>query len=85
MCSDPDSSDVDPGSSTAESGSSNVESGSSDVDRDTSEPDDHGSQYLPDCPRCGTPVAIVSATGPNRATASPCGCLVSPGLINRER
>ncbi|WP_143825059.1 hypothetical protein [Natrinema ejinorense] len=85
MCSDPDSSDVDPGSSTAESGTSTIASDSSDVDRDESEPVDRGSQFLPDCPRCGTPVAIVSVTGPGRATAGPCGCLVSPGLMNRER
>ncbi|WP_230198706.1 hypothetical protein [Halopiger djelfimassiliensis] len=39
---------------------------------------------LPTCPRCGGPVVRVTATGPLEATAAPCGCRVSPGLLDDE-
>ncbi|MGQ3414244.1 hypothetical protein ACT4ML_18605 [Natrinema sp. LN54] len=42
------------------------------------------SSSLPDCPRCGEPVAHVTATGPHTGTAGPCGCSVPPGLLERE-
>ncbi|QCS40974.1 hypothetical protein [Natrinema versiforme] len=39
---------------------------------------------VPDCPRCGRPVWVVTVTGPITATASPCGCSVAPGTLERE-
>ncbi|OAQ53226.1 hypothetical protein HTG_07045 [Natrinema mahii] len=41
-------------------------------------------QGLPDCPRCGRPVWIVTVSGPGVGTASPCGCPVVPGSLERE-
>jgi hypothetical protein len=38
----------------------------------------------PDCPTCGDPVHVVTASGPYSGTASPCGCSVDPGLITRD-
>ncbi|SER78814.1 hypothetical protein [Natrinema salaciae] len=39
---------------------------------------------LPDCPRCGRTVWVVSAIGPGEGTASPCGCPVVPGTLERD-
>ncbi|WP_226482326.1 hypothetical protein [Natrinema amylolyticum] len=39
---------------------------------------------LPDCPRCGRPVWVVTVTGPTDGTASPCGCSVLPGSLERD-
>ncbi|MFD1564793.1 hypothetical protein ACFR99_14730 [Haloarchaeobius amylolyticus] len=39
---------------------------------------------LPDCPRCGEPVAFVTASGPTTASANPCGCSVSPGFCRDD-
>ncbi len=39
---------------------------------------------LPDCPACGRPVWVVTVNGPSDATASPCGCSVPPGSLERE-
>ncbi|WP_049923725.1 hypothetical protein [Halopiger djelfimassiliensis] len=40
---------------------------------------------VPECPRCGTPVATVSVIGPIDAVAGPCGCRVAPGsVMNRD-
>ncbi|WP_222920493.1 hypothetical protein [Natrinema sp. SYSU A 869] len=39
---------------------------------------------LPDCPTCGRSVWVVSVSGPLEATASPCGCAVAPGRLERE-
>lgn len=36
---------------------------------------------FPQCPRCGRPVTRVTSTGPTDHTASPCGCRVSPNLL----
>ncbi|KDE57531.1 hypothetical protein EL22_11495 [Halostagnicola sp. A56] len=36
---------------------------------------------FPQCPRCGRPVTHVTSTGPTDHTASPCGCRVSPNLL----
>ncbi|OAQ52953.1 hypothetical protein HTG_08985 [Natrinema mahii] len=46
------------------------------------DPDDEWS--VPDCPRCGRPVWIVTVAGPGVGTASPCGCPVVPGSLKRE-
>ncbi|WP_169732113.1 hypothetical protein [Halostagnicola larsenii] len=46
-----------------------------------SDPDDRESSALPACPRCGTPVALVTSRGPTEHICSPCGCEVgSPDL-----
>jgi hypothetical protein len=42
------------------------------------------SASLPDCPTCGEPITVVSATGPHTGSASPCGCSVPPDLLERE-
>lgn len=34
------------------------------------------------CPRCGTPIAMVTARGPDDARASPCGCRVHGGILD---
>ncbi|WP_226004966.1 hypothetical protein [Natrinema salinisoli] len=39
---------------------------------------------LPDCPLCGTPIWAVSVIGPLEASASPCGCTVTPGLLEND-
>jgi len=59
-------------------------------DRSSSEadgPDDEWS--VPDCPRCGRPVWIVTVSGPGPGTASPCGCPAASELLaddhDRER
>ncbi len=39
------------------------------------------SSPLPDCPRCGKPVAFSAATGPDTGSVSPCGCSVPPDLL----
>ncbi|WP_226482027.1 hypothetical protein [Natrinema amylolyticum] len=39
---------------------------------------------LPDCPTCGRSVWVVTVSGPLEATASPCGCAVAPGRLERE-
>ncbi|QCS43028.1 hypothetical protein [Natrinema versiforme] len=59
----------------------------SDVDSsgDADSSTDTDSSSLPDCPRCGEPVGFVTATGPHTGTASPCGCSVPPGLLERDR
>ncbi|QCC58983.1 hypothetical protein DVR14_10200 [Natrinema thermotolerans] len=51
-----------------------------------SEPaDDPADEWsVPDCPRCGRPVWVVTVTGPGVGTASPCGCPVVPGSLERE-
>ncbi len=41
-------------------------------------------QSLPDCPRCGRPVWVVTVAEPGVGTASPCGCPVVPGSLERE-
>nr|WP_277520434.1 hypothetical protein [Natrinema salsiterrestre]MDF9744971.1 hypothetical protein [Natrinema salsiterrestre] len=40
---------------------------------------------LPDCPLCGTPIWAVSVIGPLEASAAPCGCTVTPGLLETDR
>jgi hypothetical protein len=35
----------------------------------------------PDCPNCGGPVSVVTASGLYTGTASPCGCSVNPVLV----
>ncbi len=39
---------------------------------------------VPDCPRCGRPVWVVTVAGPGVGVASPCGCPVDPGSLERE-
>ncbi|WP_226006225.1 hypothetical protein [Natrinema salinisoli] len=45
---------------------------------------ERNSSPLPDCPTCGEPVAFVTVTGPHTGSASPCGCSVPPGLLERD-
>lgn len=45
---------------------------------------DEDSSPVPDCPSCGEPVAVVSVTGPHTAAAGPCGCSITPGLLERD-
>ncbi|WP_049924691.1 hypothetical protein [Halopiger djelfimassiliensis] len=52
-------------------------------DRDGSDDPDPPSWATP-CPRCGTPILRVSVAGPLEATAGPCGCPVSPGILDRR-
>ncbi|WP_455449014.1 hypothetical protein [Natrinema thermotolerans] len=44
---------------------------------------------VPDCPRCGRPVWLVTVSGPGPGIAAPCGCPVAPDLLaddpDRER
>ncbi|WP_081597625.1 hypothetical protein [Natrinema pellirubrum] len=35
---------------------------------------------VPDCPRCGRPVWLMTVSGPGPGIASPCGCPVPPDL-----
>ncbi|WP_086009363.1 hypothetical protein [Natrinema versiforme] len=58
----------------------------SDIDSsgDTDSSPDADSSSLPDCPRCGEPVTTVTVSGPHTGIAGPCGCSVSPGLLERE-
>ncbi|RQG90711.1 hypothetical protein EA473_20330 [Natrarchaeobius chitinivorans] len=35
------------------------------------------------CPRCNTPIAMVSSTGPLTHIASPCGCQVSASVLDK--
>ncbi len=48
----------------------------------TGDPDEEWS--VPDCPHCGRPVWVVTVAGPRVGTASPCGCPVVPGSLERE-
>lgn len=41
----------------------------------------HESMSLPDCPACGTPIAMVTMTGPTDGVASPCGCPFVPETL----
>ncbi|WP_175480078.1 hypothetical protein [Natrinema salaciae] len=50
---------------------------------DASDGTNDGSPPLPDCPTCGAPVAVVTASGPHTGSASPCGCSVPPDLLRR--
>ncbi|WP_276253881.1 hypothetical protein [Halomontanus rarus] len=36
------------------------------------------------CPRCGTPVAMVTARGPGDTRVSPCGCRVRGNILDDE-
>ncbi|WP_243637900.1 hypothetical protein [Natrarchaeobius oligotrophus] len=36
------------------------------------------------CPRCGTPIAIVSSTGPTTHVATPCGCRVPGDVLEHD-
>ncbi|WP_255194092.1 hypothetical protein [Natronobeatus ordinarius] len=47
------------------------------VDRDSA------SVSLPTCPHCGTPVATVTSRGPTEHYASPCGCRIRAGALER--
>ncbi|WP_226040049.1 hypothetical protein [Natrinema sp. DC36] len=48
------------------------------------EPGDDEDSPFPACPRCGDPVLFSVVTGPHTGFASPCGCSVPPGLLERE-
>lgn len=47
------------------------------MSRDTADSDSE-SGTLPDCPTCGSPIAMVTMTGPTDGVASPCGCQFVP-------
>ncbi|SFS67696.1 hypothetical protein [Halostagnicola kamekurae] len=50
-------------------------------DRDSTPVDDADGPSLPDCPRCGESVALVTSGGPMATQAQPCGCRVrNPSL-----
>ncbi|WP_207591441.1 hypothetical protein [Halomontanus rarus] len=42
------------------------------------------STTLPPCPRCDHPVVAVTTRGPNHHVASPCGCRLSSGTLDRS-
>ncbi|RQG91818.1 hypothetical protein [Natrarchaeobius chitinivorans] len=44
------------------------------------EPEDEPDDSVTRCPRCETPIAIVSSVGPTTHVATPCGCRV-PGDV----
>ncbi|WP_276254484.1 hypothetical protein [Halomontanus rarus] len=60
-------------------GSDGDESGNS--DRTDATP---STSSLPPCPRCGTPITMTTATGPDSAVAKPCGCRVPPTALEFE-
>ncbi|WP_186336515.1 hypothetical protein [Natrarchaeobaculum aegyptiacum] len=39
---------------------------------------------LPTCPSCGTPITHVTSTGPGTHVATPCGCPVSPDVLEQD-
>lgn len=47
------------------------------MSRDAVESDSE-STPLPNCPTCGSPIAMVTMTGPTDGVASPCGCQFVP-------
>jgi hypothetical protein len=47
------------------------------MSRDSSDSDSE-SGTLPSCPTCGSPIAMVTMTGPTDGIASPCGCQFVP-------
>lgn len=48
---------------------------------DDAEERSDGAQHF-DCPNCGRGVQAVTQHGPTDATASPCGCSISPAHID---
>ncbi|WP_226004036.1 hypothetical protein [Natrinema salinisoli] len=51
---------------------------------DESDPLEDRPSSQPDCPTCGEPVSIVTASSPHRGTAYPCGCAVDPVLLTTD-
>ncbi|WP_254522995.1 hypothetical protein [Natrinema caseinilyticum] len=39
---------------------------------------------LPTCPRCGVRVSQVTMRGPTEQVATPCGCSIAPGSLERS-
>jgi hypothetical protein len=51
---------------------------------DDADPLEDRQSSRPDCPNCGEPVSVVTASGRYTGTAYPCGCAVDPTLLTRD-
>ncbi|SFS64992.1 hypothetical protein [Halostagnicola kamekurae] len=74
-----DSGDDAAGAADASAADSNAANSTDDWESQTDL--DPAESPFPQCPRCGRPVTRVTSTGPTDHTASPCGCRVSPNLL----
>lgn len=52
---------------------------------DPTDGDGDGGDSKPRCPRCGTPVLVVTGLGPTEHVATPCGCRVPGDLLECEQ
>ncbi|MCU4974304.1 hypothetical protein OB955_16380 [Halobacteria archaeon AArc-m2/3/4] len=57
---------------------------SSNSNPDSADPRSPTNTTLPLCPRCDHPVVAVTTRGPHDHVASPCGCRLSSGTLDRS-
>ena len=54
------------------------------ADFDARDADNESESSGRNCPNCGHPIKMVVINGPGEARASPCGCYVTPSVLERE-